>query len=277
MSKIFYFLFFSFLALTITSCDNESSTCSIDYDGFLQGLMDHHKKMSDIMVQTGTRSEFPDDSLYNNPDLLETAENIDSEMQTFYKENEAYLLTYAPNVNLSQDDIELMSMDQDTLVAYINDNFSERFTELAEGILTNSISINIEQIVADNTLNPLEQTILSDLITCEEFQLAMWNKTTTPDDDVLQGGENSTYAECADQFRSDLQYCDDQLFLQGLTIWAGTLVGGSAGTVVLPLVGSISGAAAGGIITGVGALANYVLCVNKSNSDYKQCKKNAHK
>lgn len=110
----------------------------MDYDGFLQGLMDHHKKMSDIMVQTGTRSEFPDDSLYNNPDLLETAENIDSEMQTFYKENEEYLLTYAPNVNLSQDDIELMSMDQDTLVAYINDNFSERFTELAFNLRSRS-------------------------------------------------------------------------------------------------------------------------------------------
>lgn len=272
-----YLLLLSFFTLVITSCESNSSFYK-EGSIFSQNLLAHHNKISGIMFQEGTRSDILDDSLYNNPDLLETAENIDSEMESFYKDNEEILAMYAPNINLNQDDIELLSLDRDTLVAFINENFSERFAELAEGILTYNLSLNIEQIITDEALNPLEQAILSDLLTCEDFQLMLWNRnTTTADDDVTQGSENATLAECADQFRSDLQSCDDQLFLQGLTIWAGTLVGSSTGTVMFPIIGSISGATAGAIITGAGALANYVLCVNKSNSDYKKCKAHAHK
>lgn len=123
------------LALSILmSCNSDNDSYlseQITHEKFDQELNKYANKQSALLSQTLTRASVS----ISQEEVLEIAETMDANFIEFYKENSEILLEYAKK-DLSEDEIDLITLDETELLSFIEDNYSQEVYNIVFDFLT---------------------------------------------------------------------------------------------------------------------------------------------
>lgn len=274
MKKLFFLSVVVLSLLFVASCsklDEVSNKNRASNDAFEAALLiNHEHRLNSILYKNKTRAE--DDGLADE-DLEQIAVEIDSSMVAFYEENENEIAPYVPEWNISDDELEAMIMDKDSLFSFVKNNMTMNLLNATISYFEEESMPSLSSIIENNDLNPFEAVVISNLIINSQFEDMVCSDYDEPDDPVFDENENKI-SECKDALRDDKQACSDSFKSD---MWWDAFNGavglGGLGTYVGPegaLAGLVAGAAAGVLHS----YHTYQNCVVNANRAYNRCVKN---
>ena len=195
-------------SISFIGCDSSSSQDISKKDDVVSAIISYnHNQLSKIM--TIKSRAFQDDE----EEAQSIAEELDNNMIDFINRYGEYLRGYMPDVVLSDDELNVMSLDKDKLDTFLSANFSDDFCDIVNNIRSGTNHYTIEEIEHYNAFNPLELSIIANMIVSSEYEEYVGDiieEETTVD-------ENMTKAECYEMYSDETDECWDT-FATGLTV-----------------------------------------------------------
>lgn len=265
MKRNYLFMTLVFLVLTLTSCssiDDLSLKNEGNRTNFENALNIHRQEMSDLLGKHTTRgSEAP----ISDDELAQIAEQLDSAMGAFYDDNREDIDAYAPELNLTEEQLEILLLDQDSLISFVNANMTDNICYAVIQFFEAEGNYPLEELISNHNLNPFEAVVISNLATCSEYEELVRGSLDAPDEPI-DNEEPSKESECFEEWMENKQSCLDQFRIDLVADMIS--LGGSLGG--LGSIGGLPGVGLGSVV-GIG-FGIYV-----ANEKYKNCKDNADK
>lgn len=180
--------------------------------------------------------------------VMEIAQEIDENMQTFKEENKDFLITLD---NLTDDEMELMLLEPTHMLSYLEDNFSKKTYKYASDFLNGDLQVDVSHVISDIELTPSEKTFISNLIIASEFIELTENIDNDGLDNPVRSIRDPRQAKmdmCFNDYACDLRECSLNF-----------------------LGGAISGAAYGPWGSIIGGAVSYALCAYGAKKTYNRC------
>lgn len=238
------------LALSILmSCNSDNDSYlseQITHEKFDQELNKYANKQSALLSQTLTRASVS----ISQEEVLEIAETMDANFIEFYKENSEILLEYAKK-DLSEDEIDLITLDETELLSFIEDNYSQEVYNIVFDFLTGEEeSIDIQNIISNDRLNPIEKIAIVNLKNLSDFRDLSAQAFEKEIEDLERNNHYSANL-CDEELASDLTDC-----------------------ALFPIAGTIVGFFTGGG-TAIMGFVSYAVCSRSAYKSYKKCVRNS--
>lgn len=259
--KIIKLAIFS-IALILSSCaTNDTSdiiTCRED-NAFIRDLKAFNAKQRATFKQLASRAGdiIPDD------DLGDMGHKLDSNTKEFFLEHDEYLSQYAPEHKLTEDEFEMLLVDEDAMTTYLCEVVSPDVYDYVADFLDGNMDVNIDELANNSNLNPLEMAEIVSLAAYSDFRSHIVNQIHNVDeeDGVINNDDinnndplsrQQELANCETDFMVDFRDC-------------GVLAIGS----VFAYMYSGQGALVMGSFT-------YGVCLYTSYKSFKRCQRNVH-
>lgn len=151
-------------SVVITGCNSGDTTdCTQITNDFDKELNDYIASQEATISSVKTRAN--GNLTYN--DLVAMAEKLDSTSKAFYKAHPEVKMQV--NENLSKEEIEIMSMDADSLLAFVNRNFSPKVGKMMQANLKGQPYKFSDGLPSDMLVSNSEKTLLANLKISNEF------------------------------------------------------------------------------------------------------------
>lgn len=244
------FLSISFLTvLVLMACNSDNDSCmseQINKDKFSENLNNYANKQNAILSQSLTRAS----NSISQEEVLQIAETMDVNLIEFYKENSEILLEYA-KVDLSEDEIDLITLDETELLSFIEDNYSQEVYNTVFVFLNGEEeSIDVQDIISNDRLNPVEKIAIINLKNLSDFR-DLSAKAFEEEIEDLDGNNRYSANLCDKEFASDMSDC-----------------------ALYPIAGTIVGYFTGGG-TAIMGFVSYAICSRSAYKSYKKCIRNS--
>jgi hypothetical protein len=193
------------LLLITICCSNYHDDVYVDRSQqFNKNLTAYFMNQKALLTKVSTRAGENHASI---DEVMQIAQEIDENMQTFKDNNKDLLITLD---NLTDDEMELIRLDPDYMLSYLDENFSSKTYKYAADFLHGDLQVDVSQVASDTELSPSEKTFVSNLIIASEFI----ELTENPYNDELditirstRDPKQETRDLCFDEYVSDLKLC----------------------------------------------------------------------
>lgn len=275
--KVFAILNIMVLAGLFYACNNDNYNANNQTDQFNKDLAELRRNQQETISGLRTRNS----GGMTDEDIQNVAAALDSILQTFIVDHRNEFVGYLPDINLDEDEVNLLIVDKDAFLAFVQENFSNSlYNELyARTHASSGYTSSIDR----GNMNPLELVISSSYETFDDFCNLVAQETDymvvsdfdTDDLEIINGENQKPYKNCDRQKNMEMNQC---AFIYYTTNLIGIIAGFSAGGIITAAGGGttiVGGALVETQITTIAsvvALSNYLNCIKNAEANYKLCK-----
>ena len=166
MKRTLFFLV-AISILTATSCTNyeDGNNNSVEQKDFYSNLEKYRMKQYNIFNRMSTRS----DCVISEQELQDIAAETDKNITDFYNENKEIIDPFVPEVSITEDELALMEHDDDALLAFVKENYSENVYESVETVLYDE-DVDFESLMHNEVLNPYELAVIANVDIAAQYE-----------------------------------------------------------------------------------------------------------
>lgn len=178
MKRLFIILFISCTIFTVfVNCDNndnyipsETSKENLfrrDFEEFL------HAQYNTIHSFNTRADDISEDDLYRIASILDSL-HID-----FYTRNIDYILSLTDTISLSQEEIDIMIIDEDAFMSFLTANFSPEFCHICEDYINEAGCTRSNETAFSANLSEIENIICEEMECTKDYKDMLFNLTET--------------------------------------------------------------------------------------------------
>lgn len=167
---VFWFVYVVVVIISFVSCNYKeelpimNTEASVEFNNNLYAL---YKRQIQLMNLGKTRASI---SGITYEDTQDIAKELDKNVQDFYKNNYKVLSSHEKDNLLSEDELDMIQLDQERFLSFVKDNFSEEMSKSINDFLNKKFDQSMENIVSNKSLNPSEKAIITVLKTYSDFR-----------------------------------------------------------------------------------------------------------
>lgn len=272
MKKKEFFAIVALMALVgvFVACNNDDECqTQISNEVFTNELTGFLQKQKDVITEGKNiimaKSQMRKTSGASMDEILDIARQLDYNISVFVNNNRDQIHFNQTTEEIPEEIIDIISIDSEVLLQYVEDNYSSTTQEIMRTIISNG---NLESLMNLDNLSNADMFIIACAVIVGDFDDLLLNSPEMQIPSEVEENQDINY--CATIRDIEIDGCEASLATMILTIIGGVSAGVEVGTLI-PGIGNVGGALIGSGIAIYSILEQRRNCILQAWTKYRAC------